>query len=80
VALAKARAEKRPPEPEVQASADAMRAAYEEQLDARHAAARGHVDAIVTVEETRQALGFLLRVTGNFAGPHIGPFVLPQIA
>lgn len=80
VALAKARAEKRPPEPEVQASADAMRAAYEEQLDARHAAARGHVDAIITVEETRQALGFLLRVTGNFAGPHIGPFVLPQIS
>lgn len=79
VALAKARAEKRAPEPEVQASAAAMRADYEEQLDAKHAAARGHVDAIITVEETRQALGFLLRVTGNYAGPHIGPFVLPQL-
>ena len=79
VALAKARAEKRAPEPEVQASVESMRADYEEQLDAKHAAARGHVDAIIPVEETRRALSFLLRVTGHYTGPHVGPFVLPQL-
>ncbi len=80
VALAKARAEKRAPEPEVQASVESMRADYEEQLDARHAAARGHLDAIIPVEETRSALSFLLRVTSRYTGPHIGPFVLPQLS
>jgi acetyl-CoA carboxylase carboxyltransferase component len=80
VALAKARAEKRAPEPEVQASVESMRADYEEQLDAKHAAARGHVDAIIPVEETRRALSFLLRVTGHYTGPHVGPFVLPQLS
>ena len=37
------------------------------------------VDAIITAEETRDTLAFLLRATSNFAGPHIGPFVLPAI-
>jgi acetyl-CoA carboxylase carboxyltransferase component len=49
------------------------------QLDARHAAARGHVDAIVTPEETREQIAFALRVCANYAGPHLGPFVLPPI-
>jgi acetyl-CoA carboxylase carboxyltransferase component len=79
VELARARAEKREPAPEVKASADAMRADYEHQLDAKFAAARGFVDAIITVEETRDLLAFLLRLSGTFAGPHLGPFVLPQI-
>ncbi len=79
VALARARAEKRPPDAEVQAATDAMRADYDQQLDAKYAAARGQVDAIVTAEETRQQLAFLLRVTGTYAGPHIGPFVLPPL-
>lgn len=79
VELAKARAEKREPAKEVKAAADAMRVDYEAQLDAKYAAARGFVDAIVTAEETRDHLAFLLRTTSNFAGPHLGPFVLPQI-
>jgi acetyl-CoA carboxylase carboxyltransferase component len=79
VELARARAEKREPAREVKAAADAMRADYEHQLDAKYAAARGFVDAIVTAEETRDLLAFLLRLTSNFGGPHIGPFVLPQI-
>ncbi len=58
------------------ASIDSMRADYEAQLDARYAAARGFVDAIVTPDETRAMLAFLLRVTGNYSGPHLGPFVL----
>ncbi len=79
VELAKAKAEKREPDPEVKASADAMRKDYEHQLDAKFAAARGYVDAIVTAEESRDLLAFLLRVTGSYAGPHIGPFVLPPL-
>ena len=80
VELAKARAEKRAPAPEVAAAADAMRADYEHQLDAKYAAARGYVDAIIGAEETRDMLAFLLRVTRSNGGPHIGPFVLPPLA
>jgi acetyl-CoA carboxylase carboxyltransferase component len=58
------------------AAVDAMRADYEHQLDARFAAARGFVDAIVLPEETRAMLSFLLEVTGEFAGPHLGSFIL----
>jgi len=57
---------------------DAMRADYERQLDARYAAARGYVDAIVTPEETRDVLSFLLEVAGEFPGPHLGVFSLPD--
>ena len=71
--------EKRELSAETLAAMEAMRADYEEQLDARHAAARGHVDAIVTPEETRDQLAFLLRVSSNYAGPHLGPFVLPTL-
>ena len=56
-----------------------MRADYEAQLDARHAAARGHLDAIVTPEDTRELLAFALRVCANYAGPHVGPFALPPL-
>jgi acetyl-CoA carboxylase carboxyltransferase component len=61
------------------AAVDAMRADYEHQLDARFAAARGFVDAIVLPEETRAMLSFLLEVTGEFAGPHLGSFILLPI-
>jgi hypothetical protein len=37
------------------------------------------VDAIVTPEETRDLLAFTLRISANYAGPHLGPFVLPQL-
>jgi hypothetical protein len=37
------------------------------------------VDTVVTPEETRDALAFLLRVSANYAGPHLGPFVLPPL-
>lgn len=63
--------------PEVAAAVEAMRADYERQLDAKFAGARGFVDAILLPEESRDALAFLLAVTGEFTGPHIGPFVLP---
>jgi acetyl-CoA carboxylase carboxyltransferase component len=63
---------------EVRASVEAMRADYEHQLDARYAAARGFADAIITAEETRDQLAFLLRVTANYAGPHLAAFILPE--
>jgi 3-methylcrotonyl-CoA carboxylase beta subunit len=63
--------------PENAAAVDAMRVDYEHQLDARHAGARGHVDAIVLPEETRATLAFLLEVAAEFPGPHLGAFILP---
>jgi len=60
------------------AAVDAMRADYDHQLDARFAGARGFVDAIVLPEETRDLLAFLLVVTTEFSGPHLGPFTLPS--
>jgi 3-methylcrotonyl-CoA carboxylase beta subunit len=62
-----------------QAAIETMRADYEHQLDAKFAGARGFVDAIVTPDETRDQLAFLLRVVANYAGPHLGPFVLPPL-
>ncbi len=78
VEIAKAQAASVPLPEAVQASIADMRVDYEHQLDARYAAARGFVDAIVTAEETRDQVAFLLQVTSRFAGPHLGPFVLPQ--
>jgi 3-methylcrotonyl-CoA carboxylase beta subunit len=54
-----------------------MRADYEHQLDAKFAAARGYVDAIVYPENTREMLSLALRATLHNPGPHLGPFVLP---
>jgi acetyl-CoA carboxylase carboxyltransferase component len=62
---------------EVVAAVDEMRTDYEHQLDARYAAARGFVDAIVYPENTREMLSLALRATLHNPGPHLGPFVLP---
>jgi acetyl-CoA carboxylase carboxyltransferase component len=63
--------------PENAAAVAAMRGDYDHQLDARFAGARGFVDAIVLPEDTRDTLAFLLEVTSEFPGPHLGPFTLP---
>ena len=76
-ALDKAAREKKEPSPEVQEAIDAMREDYEHQLDARYAAARGFVDAIVHPEETREVLAMALRTALHNDGPHLGAFVLP---
>jgi len=55
---------------------DAVRAEYEQQLDARYAAARGFVDALLAPEEIRPALSLALRAAISNPGPHIGPFGL----
>jgi acetyl-CoA carboxylase carboxyltransferase component len=77
--IERAQRERRELASEVQSAVDSMRADYDAQLDARYAAARGYVDAILTPEETRDQLAFTLRVVANYAGPHLGPFVLPPL-
>lgn len=64
-------------DPDVARAVEEMRADYEHQLDARYAAARGYVDAIVYPENTREMLSLALRATLHNPGPHLGPFVLP---
>jgi acetyl-CoA carboxylase carboxyltransferase component len=76
-ALEKAKRSGAEPAPEVIAAVDAMRDDYEHQLDARYAAARGFVDAIVYPEDTRETLAMALRTSLHNPGPHLGPFVLP---
>ena len=76
-ALDKAAREKAKPSPEVQESIEAMREDYEHQLDAKYAAARGYVDAIIHPEETAGVLAMALRTSLHNDGPHVGPFVLP---
>ncbi len=66
--------EGRPPGDELQAKMDAVRADYEHQLDARYAAARGFVDAVLRPEQVRPTLAFALRAALHNPGPHIGPF------
>ena len=75
--IEKARAAGQPVGPDVAASIDEMRADYEHQLDARFAAARGYVDAIVAPEDTRRTLALALRAAMQNPGPHLGAFVLP---
>jgi acetyl-CoA carboxylase carboxyltransferase component len=78
-ALEKAQKAGSEPSPAVREAVESMRVDYEHQLDARYAAARGYVDAILTADETRDQLAFVLRTVSNFAGPHLGPFVLPPL-
>jgi len=58
--------------PDNAAAVDAMREEYEHQLDAKFAGARGFVDAILTAEDTRDTLAFLLEVSAERA------FTLPS--
>ncbi len=76
-ALDAAKREGKEPPNEVKASIEEMREDYEHQLDARFAAARGYVDAVLYPEDTREVLGIALRTSLHNPGPHIGAFVLP---
>ena len=59
------------------AEMDKVRETYDRELDAKHAAARGLLDAIVTPEDLRDALILALQTCLNTNQPHIGAFVLP---
>jgi len=54
-----------------------VRATYERDLDAKYAAARGFVDAVIAPEKTRDTLELALSLSLNYSGPHLGQFVLP---
>ena len=56
--LEKLKAAGAPVPPEIEARIAQTRADYERWLDARHAAARGHVDAVIDPLETRRVLQF----------------------
>jgi acetyl-CoA carboxylase carboxyltransferase component len=66
-------------DPASQVAVERMRADYEHQLDAKVAAARGFVDAIVAPEDTRATLAFALEVASSYPGPHLGAYVLPPL-
>ncbi len=75
--LEKLKREGREPDEELESEMERVRENYEQQLDAKFAAARGFVDAVIAPEETRRALELALRTSLNYGGPHLGPFVLP---
>jgi acetyl-CoA carboxylase carboxyltransferase component len=76
--LDRLQAEGEEPGDELKARIEAVRADYEEELDARHAAARGHVDAVLEPERLRDRLGFALWTALHNPGPHLGAFTLPH--
>jgi acetyl-CoA carboxylase carboxyltransferase component len=65
---------------EIREAIEETRQEYERQLDARYAAARGFVDAIILPEETREVLDLALRSALNNPAPHIGAFTLTDEA
>jgi 3-methylcrotonyl-CoA carboxylase beta subunit len=65
------------PDDQLEAEMERVRETYERELDAKYAAARGFVDAVITPEDTRDALELSFRTALNHDGPHVGQFVLP---
>ena len=65
------------PDATLTAEMDKVRETYDTELDAKYAAARGFVDAVITPETTRAALELSLRTAQNYSGPHLGQYVLP---
>jgi acetyl-CoA carboxylase carboxyltransferase component len=74
--LDKLKADGKEPDEKLRAEMDRVRAEYERQLDAKYAAARGFVDAVIAPEEIRPALELALRTALNNPGSHIGQFLL----
>jgi 3-methylcrotonyl-CoA carboxylase beta subunit len=66
------------PDQGLEAEMDQVRETYDMELDAKYAAARGFVDAVIIPEWTRDALELSLLTSLNYSGPHIGQFVLPS--
>ncbi len=74
--LEKLKKEGKEPDAALLAEMDKVRETYDRELDAKHAAARGLVDAIVTPENLRDSLILALQTCLNTSTPHIGAFVL----
>jgi acetyl-CoA carboxylase carboxyltransferase component len=69
-----------PLDEETATAIEQTREEYDEQLDARYAAARGFVDAIIRPEDTRSVLDLAFRAALNNPAPHVGAFTLPDDA
>ncbi|MBP9664697.1 MAG: hypothetical protein KBD94_08745 [Pyrinomonadaceae bacterium] len=76
--LDKLKANSQEPDDALKAEMQKVRETYDRELDAKHAAARGLVDAIVTPENVRDSLILALETCQNTSTPHIGAFVLPN--
>lgn len=70
--LEKLKAAGQQPDEKLRAEMDRVRAEYERQLDAKFAAARGFVDAVISPEEIRPALELALKTALNNPGAHLG--------
>ncbi|MEO5860604.1 MAG: carboxyl transferase domain-containing protein [Pyrinomonadaceae bacterium] len=76
--IEKLKKEGKEPDEVTRAEMASVRETYDRELDAKHAAARGLVDAIVTPENLRESLLLSLQTCLNTSKPHIGAFVLPN--
>jgi len=75
--LEKLKKEGKEPDEQTKAEMEKVRETYDRELDAKHAAARGLLDAIVTPENLRDGLILALETCLNTNKPHIGAFILP---
>ncbi len=75
--IEKLKKEGKQPDEQMLSEMQKVRDTYERELDAKHAAARGLLDAIVTPENLLDALTLALQTCLNTDKPHIGAFVLP---
>lgn len=70
--LEKLKSAGKPVPPELEGKIQGTREDYDRWLDAKHAAARGHCDALIDPKETRGILSLLLEVTSvNAGGDHL---------
>ncbi|HMV82367.1 MAG TPA: acyl-CoA carboxylase subunit beta [Blastocatellia bacterium] len=70
--LEKLKAAGQAPDDKLRAEMDRVRAEYERQLDAKFAAARGFVDAVIAPEDIRPTLTLALRTALNNPSGHLG--------
>jgi acetyl-CoA carboxylase carboxyltransferase component len=73
--LEKLKAANQTPDEKLKAEMERVRAEYERQLDAKYAAARGFVDAVIAPEEIRAALSLALRTALNNSGSRLLGYV-----
>jgi 3-methylcrotonyl-CoA carboxylase beta subunit len=69
----------KPVPPDLENKIEGTREDYDRWLDAKHAAARGHCDALIDPKETRELLALLLQVaTANNGGDHLPLQLFPS--
>lgn len=74
--LAKLKASGQVVPPELEAKIAQTRADYDRWLDARYAAARGHVDALIDPLETRRVLEFAFEAASQGPREHLAREIL----